>query len=348
MSEHSRFLLLISFGAILTILVIWFVPKLQARSAKSILSNTELPMAENEFRKTLAQVISGLFVLGGFFFTWQQISISQNNFRDQLKTSQENFQKTVELQEKGRITERLTRATEQLNDDEHIAARLGGVYALRRVLRESRDSQDRENVAQILAAFVRENAGPAVNSISRNKQAKPLPRDVVAAIAAISARPLDEAEVERRLKDSTSTAELDLRGLDLRRLYPRGTLRRRPNLSFLDLECADLRGSALIYADLIDVDLGQADLDSSDLSGTDLRKAILDEANMANADLGSAKLGQVSMNQTILVNVDLRSTDINQQQVDAACMDEQTIQLLPQGIRAPNPCRKTYNPCRTL
>lgn len=305
-------------------------------------------MAENEFRKTLAQVISGLFVLGGFFFTWQQISISQNNFRDQLKTSQENFQKTVELQEKGRITERLTRATEQLNDDKHIAARLGGVYALQRVLRESRDSQDRENVAQILAAFVRENSASALDAINRNKQAKPLPRDVAAAIAAIATRPLGKAEVDQRLKDSTSTADLDLRGLDLRRLYPRGTLRRRPNLSFLDLECADLSGAALIYSDLIDVDLGQANLGSADLSGADLRKSILDEANMANADLGNAQLRQASMNQTILVNVDLRSTNINQQQVDAACMDERTIKLLPQGVRAPNPCRKVYNPCGAL
>jgi hypothetical protein len=336
MFQNFGFVNWIALGATLVVFAVWVIPKLQARSAKSYLSETELPMAENEFRKTIAQVVSGLFVLGGFFFTWEQ-----------LRNSQDNFERTVKLQEQGRITERLTRATEQLNDDKRLAVRLGGVYALQRLLRESPEAQDTDHISQILAAFVRETAMPASASVNQpSSGGSSIPKDVSASISAIAARPLDAAEVTRRLEDTVSTTDVDLRGLNLRHLYPRGTLRRRPNFSFLDLECSDLEGAALIYSDLIDTDLGQANLGSADLSHADLRKAILDEANLANAELNGANLEHVSMNQTIFVRVDLRSTNITKQQVDSACLDEYTVQHLPQGIEAPEPCQREYKSCR--
>ncbi len=67
----------------------------------------------------------------------------------------EAAQKTVEVAERGQITERFTRAIDQLGSGT-LEVRLGGIYALERIARDSKD--DHWTIMEALTAFVREKA----------------------------------------------------------------------------------------------------------------------------------------------------------------------------------------------
>ena len=115
---------------------------------------------ENDIRSTLAQIIGGALVLFGLYFT-----------AENLKTSQQ----TLAVAEQGQITERFTRAVEQLGKSDerkldssgkevglesNLAIRLGGIYALNRIAKES--EQDRWPIVEILTTYVRSNAPSTV------------------------------------------------------------------------------------------------------------------------------------------------------------------------------------------
>src|SRR5437763_9967495 len=61
--------------------------------------------------------------------------------------------RTFALNRRGQITDRFTRAVDQLGN-EKLDVRLGGIYALERLARESRD--DHAAIVEILTAYVRE------------------------------------------------------------------------------------------------------------------------------------------------------------------------------------------------
>jgi hypothetical protein len=103
------------------------------------LSRIEYTNAVDEYRKTLAQIVGGCALLIGLYFTWR----------------------TTRAAEDGRITDRFSRAVEQLgatNKDgsKQIEPRLGGIYSLERIARDSK--RDGRAITEILCAYVRENA----------------------------------------------------------------------------------------------------------------------------------------------------------------------------------------------
>ena len=62
--------------------------------------------------------------------------------------------RTFELTEQGQVTDRFTKAIEQLGSDK-LDVRLGGIYALERVARDS--AKDHPTVMEVLTAFIREH-----------------------------------------------------------------------------------------------------------------------------------------------------------------------------------------------
>ena len=88
----------------------------------------------------LAQIVAGLVLLLGVYLTYRRVTSAEN---------------AVEVAQEGQITERFTRAIEQLGD-EKLAVRLGGIYALERIARDS--ERDHWPIMEVLTAFVRENA----------------------------------------------------------------------------------------------------------------------------------------------------------------------------------------------
>src|SRR5215217_7452522 len=88
---------------------------------------------------TLAQILAGTALLSGLYFTWR----------------------TLQVNREGQITERFTRAIDQLgkvdeNNNKLFEIRIGGIYALERIARES--EEDYEPIMEVLTAYVRQNA----------------------------------------------------------------------------------------------------------------------------------------------------------------------------------------------
>jgi hypothetical protein len=128
--QHPRILITLGFLGI-AIVLLWF-PQLQV-SKFGIIDPKDLAAAENSYRATLAQIFGGFALLLGLYFTWGN-----------LVTAKE-----------GQITERFTRAIEQFGN-EKMEIRLGGIYALERVAKESK--KDYWPIVKILTAFIKENS----------------------------------------------------------------------------------------------------------------------------------------------------------------------------------------------
>jgi len=95
---------------------------------------------QNDARATLLQALAGGALLLGAYFTWRQVQTGRQQ---------------VHLAEQGQITERFTRAIDQLGSD-HLDVRLGGIYALERIARDS--PGDRPTIGEVLTAYLRGHA----------------------------------------------------------------------------------------------------------------------------------------------------------------------------------------------
>ena len=118
---------------IVVIAILIWVPKIQVISLwNENVDAKDVFMAENDARATLAQILGGAAVLVGLYFAWRNITATAENL--------ELTNKNLELTKEGQITERFTKAIEQLgavdNDGEpKLELRLGGIYALERIAR---------------------------------------------------------------------------------------------------------------------------------------------------------------------------------------------------------------------
>jgi Pentapeptide repeats (8 copies) len=105
-------------------------------SAAGSLHETALDNA----RGRLLTLSAGLFAAGALIFTARNFTVSRQ---------------TLELTEQGQVTERYTKAIEQLGSDK-LDVRIGGIYALERIARDS--ARDHPTVMEVLAAFIREHS----------------------------------------------------------------------------------------------------------------------------------------------------------------------------------------------
>ena len=87
-----------------------------------------------EFIKTAAQILGGAFFLVTIYVAWQNLVVSQEKHKTDL----------------------FTKAIDQLGNDKQIEVRLGGIYALERIARDS--EKDHGPIMEVLTAFVRLHA----------------------------------------------------------------------------------------------------------------------------------------------------------------------------------------------
>ncbi len=247
-------------GIVVAILaaVIW-LPKLSFIQPGGNLTPADRAKAESDLRGHLLQALGGLVLVAGAYFTGR----------------------TFALNREGQITERFTRAVEQLANHENLEIRLGGIYALERIARDSETHH--EPVMEVLTAFVREHARwPGENLATRDSAAVPAKE-----ASREPAQPVDIPELRvdfqaiatvlgRRDRSHEGFGyRLDLRGVDLRRVWLLGA----------DLERAALEGAHLECADLLFVNLEGADLSGAHLEGARLANVRLKLANLRDADL---------------------------------------------------------------
>jgi hypothetical protein len=224
----------------------------------------------NDARTTLLQGLGGLAVLVGATVAFRQLEVARE----------------------GQVTERFTRAIDQLGH-ESLNVRLGGIYALERITRDS--EPDRSTIAEVLTAFVRGHApwppsrpgqppaDLAVEDITRLQRWAP---DVQAALTVLGRR-------EPAFGPALDLRHTDLRGANLRRAYLddallEGARLQKANLSHaqlraVHLEDAHLQGALLVGARMKSAYLNGAQLQGTQLHGAKLYLADLDHARLQGA-----------------------------------------------------------------
>jgi hypothetical protein len=245
---------------------------------------------QNDARATLLQGLGGAVLLLGAYFTYRQLKIS----REQLLHAVEASDQQLRVTQAGQITERFTRAVDQLGGSEDV--QLGGIYALQQIAASS--AQERSAIYEILAAYVRfhspwigpHDPGPVdADAITRLRERQP---GVQAAMLVLG----------RRLAEP-STVPLGLMGADLRRLRLDDTY--APG-------GANLEDVLFWRSSLIEATLGKANLRGAKLGWTDLRHSYLEEADLREADLQGADLRHANLRDADLRGADLRGSDLRE------------------------------------
>lgn len=259
------------------------------------LDPAELADATNGIRTALLQTLGGLVLISGAVATWRTLAVNRE----------------------GQVTERFTRAIDQLGS-ETLDVRLGGIYGLERIARDS--NEDREPVIRVLAAYLREHARiqakrtwearfrhPAVGSVKSAEEALELdPEGSLRADLQIAATVIGRS----RGDVGPSHDPLVLSKIDLSpRLYLR-----RADLSYIDLSEAVLLFADLKWADVTRTDFTRADLRGVDFEfartyggapkfrGADLRNSRLHGLDLGIVDLRGADLRKARFTSSFLLD----------------------------------------------
>jgi uncharacterized protein YjbI with pentapeptide repeats len=269
--------------------LLWKVPQWQADAwaRSSNPSPREVFEIENESRGTLGQILSGVAVLTGLIFAWQQLGQTSDN----LRVSQE-----------GQITDRFSRAVDQLGSGD-LTVRLGGIYALERIARDS--PRDYGPVMEVLTAFVRQESLLTASSAATPATSASIPLEVKAVLKVIGRRTPAQIAAELEEGGCLELTGINAVGVDLADYDLRNTCWDR----------SDLRGAAMLRADLsgasfVDSSLTQANLDSVTASGANFYQANLSGANISRADLRNANLLTADLSSATLQGTNLAEANI--------------------------------------
>jgi hypothetical protein len=244
-------------AAVLVPVLAWvlFVPATDWLARHDVGSATGplLQTARDAARGRLLTLGAGLFAAGALVFT-------ARNFR---------------LSREGQVTDRYTKAIEQLGSD-NLGVRVGGIYALERIARDS--ARDHPTVMEMLTAFIRENSHEQRPQPDPGSKERFRRRDIQAAVDVVGRR-----EVKH-----------DIRRIHLARAHLMGANLRAADLADANLirvylDRAHLRGANLTGANLTGAKLIRADLTGAKLIGANLTGANLTGADLTGADLAGAR-----------------------------------------------------------
>lgn len=270
----QRFAIGISTAALIAGLIVWLMPKWQVAKLQS-LGAAELFEQENEARRTMAQIVGGIVILAGLYYTSENLKNAQRAATQAEKSATESNNLTRE----GQITDRFTKAISQLGETgkDKTSVRLGGIYALERISRES--PGDHIPIMEILVSFVIEHAPEDNEVIDLNAPVdcgKVLFRpgidaptaEVQAVLTVIGRRSAERVQYEKN-----SSFRLDLAGANLRRSTAQGA----------NLEGANLNATRFHGAHLAGCDLRGANLFHVYFQGADLENAVFDNTYISSA-----------------------------------------------------------------
>jgi anion-transporting ArsA/GET3 family ATPase len=230
-----------------------------------------------------------------------------------------NSQAEMQLTQQRLITERFSKAVEQIgNNKEEVV--IGGIYSLERIAKDS--PKDQWTIMEVLTSYIRKNS-PIPSNIEqlkpeeRQKALEKLPSvsiPVQAALTVIGRRKVENDQAGDNLAETTNPNKIKF--LDLSRTNLRG--------AYLDGACLDganLDGANLNRAILYRAILNRANLNRAILEGAILEGAILNEAYLGGANLGAAYLNGAYLDGA---NLD-GAVGLNPEQIKSACFWERAI-----------------------
>lgn len=259
--------------------------------------------AENDVRATMVQALGGAVLLGGTALT-------------------------LHITRQGQITDRFSRAIEHLgHTDDKLDIRLGGIYALERIARES--PSDQGPIADVLTAFLRRHArwddpdrpcrtcnleharshpdlarpSSSHSPWEPGSQPERLPqtRADFQAVATVLAR--NQWSIGRPF----ALGHVDLHGVRLPGAHFQGADLHRANLQGADLQGAHLEGASLEGARLEGANLRDAHLgpNPGGFYGASLVSARLERATLDGANLEGALLAGANLDRALLTGANL-------------------------------------------
>jgi hypothetical protein len=236
------------------VLMLWAIPHWQIASLS--LAPRERIVLENSLRDTWAKITATAFFLVSAYFLWRYVEAVGKTVAAAERTVAA-AEKSAAISSERHITERFVRVMELLGD-EKLEVRLGGIYALERIARDS--PADQSAVSEVLATYVREHA-----PWQEGQNLPPRVRADVQAILTVLGRRAWAEHEEQPLdlhETALATAYLPFAKLQRAFLY-------EANLRGAMLYKANLRGAWLWKAHLHNAILEGAYLEGADLTAAE-------------------------------------------------------------------------------
>ena len=193
-------------------------------------------------------------------------------------------QRQAGTDEQGLITDRITKAVEQLGAEKtawkeglqssqpNLEVRLGGIFALERIAQDS--SRDLFTVVEILCAYIRENASVFDDSYISNN---PVPRiDIQSILTVLGRRGNRGRKIELNATNlsNSNMCTIDLSGTYLQYADIDGSNFDRTDFTQSKLNCLKFRDTSIQNSNFFETDLSGAHLNWSRLNGSDLSTVI--------------------------------------------------------------------------
>ena len=226
---------------------------------------------QNELIKTVAQILGGIFLVSGVYFTWQNLQLTRD----------------------GQITDRFNQAIEHVGSD-RLEIRLGGVYALARIARTS--EKDHWPAMQVLCARLREATKDRGSDV-------PVPSEAQAILDVLGARS-HHFEVAGQLLDFTGAnlAGADLSGCHFAGARFKNANLEKTNLSRAHLASASFAGASLVEASLRGADCSEANFLAANLQHATLRDCLLRKAVVFGTNFDGASLFGADLSGALYAN----------------------------------------------
>jgi len=262
----------------------WRLPKRQVERLRLTIRDAKARAdVEDNFRKTIGQLLGGAAVLIGAGLAYLQFQQQQRAAQDLL------------------ISNQVAKGFELLgNKEKDVTLRLGGIYALEGVMNTSDRYQ--KSVLEALCAFVREQT-----KLVEPETEEPPTADVQAALSVIGRREV-LLDMSNLLLAALFVAAVPV---DLHNARIPNALLFRAKLSAAVLVGANLSRTYLTFADLNHADLNRANLSGANLYGANLNLAVLNGADLILANLSDAKLSSAILHGADLRAADLTGADLN-------------------------------------
>jgi len=242
---------------------------------------------------------------------------------------------TFNLSREGQITDRFTKAIEQIgaldgSGNLKLEVRLGGIYALERIARDS--ERDQWVIVEVLSTYVRVHS-PRKRGIDKDSTiasealaAATVSSDFQAILTVLGRR---EAKYDKGYLDLTNTnlPKARFEYAKLRNAEVWGTNLHGASFNGADLRKASLFDANLTSAYLVGADLRGSDLDRDSFTGADLDDADLRDANLIGADLTGAHLVDANLGKAKLTYANLKGANLENAKLSGADISKADLRM---------------------
>ncbi|MBN4001434.1 pentapeptide repeat-containing protein [Nostoc sp. LPT] len=248
---------------------------------------------EKDINGIFIQALVGSAALPSIFFTWRSLKVSQE----------------------GQITERFTKAINQLGDDK-LEVRLGGIYALERVAKDS--EKDHWTIMEVLTSFILEKS--SLDEIKNNPE-----KQHTNLVEHCINQQGDFSNQERESGKVTTDVQAALT------VIGRRNSTKNPDNLRINLMYAKLIEANLTKANLKEAKLTSANLKHANLIKANFKRADLYFANFTYADLYEADFTEAFLRGAVLIKAKLQGANLTKAKLNYIKVDKSSRVLDEEG-----------------